>query len=238
MSRIFKEEEYAVRRNEILDVAQRLVYTRGYEQMTVQDILDELEISKGAFYHYFDSKQELLEVLVERMMDEGLKVISPIIEDPDLPALEKLQRYFHVAGRWKTSRKDFVLALMEIWYHDHNAIVRQKVFNAALQHIPPLFNQIIRQGVAEGIFNPAYPDEVGELILAMMISFGDTYAQLIIKSAPTEETLRRVMQRIAALNDAIERILGTPPGSLELVDEDTMREWVMVPKGVASRAEP
>ena len=44
---------HAVRRNEILDVAQRLIYTKGYEQMTIQDILDGLQISKGAFYHYF-----------------------------------------------------------------------------------------------------------------------------------------------------------------------------------------
>ena len=61
MARSVNEKEYAVKRNEILDVAQRFVYTRGYEQMSIQDILDELHISKGAFYHYFDSKQALLE---------------------------------------------------------------------------------------------------------------------------------------------------------------------------------
>ncbi len=54
MARIVKE--YSVRRNEILDAARQLVYTKGYEQMTIQDILDYLQISKGAFYHYFDSK--------------------------------------------------------------------------------------------------------------------------------------------------------------------------------------
>ena len=71
MARIVKEQAYAVKRNEILDVAQRLVYTKGYEQMTIQDILDGLPISKGAFYHYFDSKQALLEALIERMLKEA-----------------------------------------------------------------------------------------------------------------------------------------------------------------------
>ena len=65
MARIVKEEEYVEKRNEILAVAQRLVYTKGYEQMTIQDMLDELQISKGAFYHYFGSKQALLEALIE-----------------------------------------------------------------------------------------------------------------------------------------------------------------------------
>ena len=49
-------KEPSERRNDILDAARRLIYTKGYEQMTIQDILDELGISKGAFYHYFDSK--------------------------------------------------------------------------------------------------------------------------------------------------------------------------------------
>lgn len=47
MARIVKEKAYAVKRNEILEAAQRLVYTKGYEQMTIQDILDSLQISKG-----------------------------------------------------------------------------------------------------------------------------------------------------------------------------------------------
>ena len=56
MARILKEEEHTAKRNEILDAALQLVYSKGYEKMTIQDILDQLQISKGAFYHYFDSK--------------------------------------------------------------------------------------------------------------------------------------------------------------------------------------
>ena len=93
MARSVNEKEYALKRNQILDVTQRLVYTKGYEQMAIQDILGELQISKGAFYHYFDSKPALLEALVERMGQEALDLIRPIVEDPNLPALEKLQRF-------------------------------------------------------------------------------------------------------------------------------------------------
>src|SRR6266481_3196300 len=84
MARIVKEEAYAVKRNEILDVAQRLVYTKGYEQMTIQDILDELQISKGAFYHYFDSKQALLEAVIERIGEEAEPLVLSIVDDPEL----------------------------------------------------------------------------------------------------------------------------------------------------------
>ena len=126
MPRVVKENEYAVKRNEILDVAQRLVYTTGYEQMSVQDILDELKISKGAFYHYFDSKLALLDGLVDRMMDEAEQVLQPIVEAGDLPAIEKLQRYFAAGSRWKVSRKSFMLDLLRVWYTDSNSLVRSE----------------------------------------------------------------------------------------------------------------
>src|SRR5512135_943879 len=126
MARTVKEETYAVKRNEILDTAQRLVYTKGYEQMSIQDILNELKISKGAFYHYFDSKQALLEALIDRMRQEAEPIILPIINDPDLPALDKLHRFFDTSARWKTARKDYILSLTRVWYADDNAVVRQK----------------------------------------------------------------------------------------------------------------
>ena len=99
MARIVKEEEYTARRNEILDVALQLVYSKGYDKMTIQDILDQLHMSKGAFYHYFDSKVAVLEAVVERMVIEQVEpLLLAAVHDPRLTALEKLQRYFARIG--------------------------------------------------------------------------------------------------------------------------------------------
>ena len=84
MARIVNKEEYEMRRNEILDAALRLVYTKGYEQMSIQDILAEVHISKGAFYHYFDSKQALLEAMIERMARQVIQLLVPIVQDEHL----------------------------------------------------------------------------------------------------------------------------------------------------------
>src|SRR5438094_1115656 len=88
MTRIVKEP--VVRRNEILDVAERLLATKGYEQMAIRDIVDELQIAKGTVYHYFDSKQALLMALVERMGEKVERLVLPIIDDRQLAALDKL----------------------------------------------------------------------------------------------------------------------------------------------------
>jgi AcrR family transcriptional regulator len=231
MARIIKEEAYIVKRNEILDVAQRLVYTKGYEQMTIQDMLDELQISKGAFYHYFDSKQALLEALIERMLEEVEQLLPPIVHDPHLPALEKLQRFFPMLARWKTARKTFFLALMRVWYTDDNAIVRQKVLATGIKRITPLLTSIIRQGIQEGILTTPYPDQVGEIVLSIGLNLSDTLAVLLLSCEPNHDVLQRMENTVAAYTDALERVLGAPTGSLHLVDAETLKEWVVSPEG-------
>jgi TetR/AcrR family transcriptional repressor of nem operon len=223
MARIVKAP--TARRNEILDVAQRLIYTKGYEQMTIQDILDSLQISKGAFYHYFDSKQALLEAMIERMLQEVEQILLPILNDRELPALEKLHRFFATANHWKTARKDFFLALLQVWYRDDNAIVRQKLRATGATWLAPWLSTIIRQGVQEGILTTSYPDRVGEVILALVMELGETLGRLLLSFKPEHDDLLRIEDTVAVYTDALERVLGTPKGSLQIIDSETLKAW-------------
>ena len=229
MARIVKEEEYAEKRNAILDVAQRLIYTRGYEQMTIQDILDDLQISKGAFYHYFDSKQALLEALVERIGVGALQLILPIVHDPELPALDKFQRYLDTLNQWKVGQKAFFLALLRVWFTDDNAIVRQKLRATAIREVAPLLSEIIRQGIQEGVMTAIYPDQVGELIMSLAQDAGETIGALLLWFDPERDDMQRVERTVAVYTEAFERVLGVPAGSLTLVDDQTLKEWFASP---------
>jgi AcrR family transcriptional regulator len=225
MARSVNEKEYALKRNQILDVTQRLVYTKGYEQMAIQDILDELRISKGAFYHYFDSKPALLEALIERIAQEALQLLNPIVQDSHLPALEKLQRFFDTAVRWKTARKTFMLELLRVWYDDHNAIVRQKMLAMSSKHTLPLLTEIFHQGIREGVLNIPFPDQIGVVLLSFIQGIGDAFAELLLAREPQGDELQRAERLIAAYNNALERVLGAPAGSLHLMDTESLKEW-------------
>jgi TetR/AcrR family transcriptional repressor of nem operon len=227
MARIVKE--HAVRRSEILDVAQRLIYTKGYEQMTIQDMLDNLQISKGAFYHYFDSKQALLETIIERMQKEVEQLLLPIVQDPVLPPLEKLQRFFDTLNRWKTAQKAFFLALLRVWYADDNAIVRQKVRAASVKWLTPWLSVIIRQGIQEGVLTTSYPEQVGEVVLSLVLDLGETLGGLLLLFEPERTDLHSIESIVAAYTDALERTLGAPGGSLHLTDAETLKEWFFSP---------
>ena len=225
MARIVKQEEYDLRRNKILDTAQRLVYTKGYEQMSIQDILAEVQISKGAFYHYFTSKQALLEALISRMADQGMQVMAPIMQDDTLPATEKLLRAFDSASRWKTARKDYLLSLVKIWYADENAILRLKSQAAVISLVTPLLTDIIRQGIDEGVFHTHYPEQSCELVFTMLLSMGESMIKLLIQPEPNPQVLHYLQLLTASYQEAMERILGANPGSLPLFDPSLLKEW-------------
>ncbi len=231
MPRVVKEHEYLSKRNEILDAGRRLVETKGYEPMTIQDILDEAHISRGAFYHYFDSKQALLEGIVDRMFDIAEDLIAPIIDDPQRPALAKFQKLFADLGRWKTEQKSFVLALLRVWYTDDNALLRHKVRRAMVRRVGPALAIIVAQGMQEGVFTAAYPDEVGEVALSLLQDLSDSLAGLLLTCHPAQDNLPRIERLVATYTDALERVLGAASGSLQIVDALTLREWAELVKG-------
>ena len=225
MARKVREEDYTGKRNEILDAAQKLIYTRGYEQMTIQGILDEVRISKGAFYHYFDSKQALLQEMIDRMFDDGEALLRPIVENPDMNALEKLQCYFAEAGRWKTAQMDLLMELLRVWYMDENAIVRGKIFLQGLKRVAPVLSQIFLQGLQEGSMSTGYPEEVGEGVMGLVEGLGETYARRLLSTDPGDNDLGQIRRITNAYQEAIERTLGTPKGCLSLVDDEMMAAW-------------
>lgn len=231
MARTVNEQDHALKRSEILDVARRLVYTKGYDQMAIQDILHALKISKGAFYHYFGSKQDLLTALVDRMQQEAEERFFPILQDPHVPALVKLQHFFDTTTRWKMDQKQYLIALLRVWYADENALVRQRAQATMSRSLSPLFESLVQQGVREGVLTNQFPAQIGPIVIALFLSLGEAFARLVFAPEPHPDLLARGEQLVAASTDAIERVLGAPAGSLRLIDPAIVREWLQYVTG-------
>jgi AcrR family transcriptional regulator len=225
MPRTVNIETHKVRRDAFLDVAQRLIETKGYEQMSIQDVLDELETSRGALYHYFDSKQALLDGVVDRFADRGMSAVAPIMADPDLPALRKLERVLGGIASFKAEQKQLVLAIMEVWNSDGNALVREKVRRLSAIWLGPLLSAIIRQGIDEGVVTSDSPDETARVLVYLMQGYQELAGELFRDRLAGTIGFEVVLRTYAAFTDAFERILGVPHGSVTLVNESTLRYW-------------
>src|SRR6202165_5143419 len=225
MARTVNATLHTVRRGAFLDVAQPLVQTKGYEAMSIQDVLDELEASKGAFYHYFDSKQALLEAVVERFADGAMASLAPVLDDPELPALTKLETVFAGIASLKAEQKDLMLAIIEVWNSDGNAIVREKVRRLSERIMIPLFSAVVQQGLNAGTVHADSPDQTAAVLVSLMLGFQQKATDLFIARQSGAIPFDVVQRSVAAHTQAFERILGIPKGSLTLTDEKTLRFW-------------
>lgn len=225
MARIVKEDDYNAKRNQILDIALNLIYSKGYEAMSIQDILYGLQISKGAFYHYFVSKQALLEALIDRTGREAAQRLQPIVEDTKLSALQKFHRYFELSIGWKTNQKDLLLQILPVWRSDENAIFRQRMMDTSIKETPKFFEPIIRQGMEENVFTTRFPEQVAIIISALALSIADVITDLWLTSDPESSLPERLQTTLDAYFDSIERILGAPSGSLKVFGADVFMDW-------------
>ena len=228
MARILKEEEYNAKRNKILDFAQRLVYSKGYAHITIQDILDGLKISRGALYHYFDSKDALLEALVDRMGLAAVEGFLPILQNPHLTAIQKFRRYFEASVQWKSAGKAVILGMLRNWYANDNTNIRQKMSVRSIKGTASMLEPMIRQGMEEGVFSTRYPEQVAETIAGIAYGMGDSIVGLMISSESDQSSLQKIGVLLEAYFDTIERILGAPAGLLKAFDAQVFEEWLEV----------
>ncbi len=223
--RALNPKKHAAKRDEFIEAGQRLIQARGYEQFSIEDLLADVGASKGAFYHYFDSKQALLTAVIDRMVDAGLEIVQQVVEDPALSAVEKLQRYFSGIGSFKTERADFVLQLMKVWYSDDNAITRERFRKLLIRRVTPQVARIIRQGVAEGSFTLAEPDQMARVVLSLILDATDEAGELWFAAVDGTTDYPSVRRRFDTYTTALQRLLGVPPGAFELIDDKVLAFW-------------
>lgn len=225
MARTLNPAVHTVRREAFVDAAQRLIQLTGYEQMSIQDLLDELEASRGAFYHYFDSKEALLEAVIDRMVDAAIVAAAPIVDDPGRSAVRKIEGIFAGIQSFKAERKQLVLAILEMWISDHNAVVREKLRRTTVSRLAPLLATVIEQGNREGLFHTGSPDHAARVLVGLIQSFGDAATELLVARQAQAIGFEDVVRAVEANTEACERILGLPAGSLTLIDDAALRFW-------------
>jgi Transcriptional regulator len=225
MARTRNPETHAVRRDAFVDVGQRLIQLKGYEAFSVQDVIDEVGASKGAFYHYFGSKLDLLEAVVERMADQATAAWQPVLAAQGLSAGERLEGVFRTVAQVKAERRELVLAIIDAWLSDDNAVVREKLRRLVAARMTPLLTDIVRQGVADGDFTPSDPSATAQVLVSLIQATQELAMQLYVDCHAGAISVDDVIRVFGSYTEALERILGARIGSIVLTDAQTLRMW-------------
>src|SRR5438876_3028596 len=175
MPRVIKHPE--LRREELLNHAQALFLTHGYDKASLNDVIAAAGISKGAFYHYFPSKEALLEALAERFAKQALSGVQDILADPALDPLGRLNALLAKSRQAKIETAAEAWALFDTLFRPENLVLFHRINLAASASFSPLLVEIIRQGVEEGTFRTFDPEGVADIVMQFGMATHDVIAK-------------------------------------------------------------
>ncbi|EIV05095.1 transcriptional regulator, TetR family [Mycobacteroides abscessus subsp. bolletii 2B-0307] len=220
-----------LRRTELLDLAMTLFLERGYERVSLNDLIATSGMSKGAFYHYFSSKEALVSALAARSADQAFEALRPVFEEQGKGALERLNSGLRAGYEVKMAlgAPESIGAMASMMRPENQSLLR-RISAIWEDRFRPVLTEVIAQGVAEGVFDTFDPEGVGDMIQALAATMGTAVQRII--AAPDARARAQAIdaavlrQRLYGI--ATDRILGLPDGTIEVLDRDQIEALVAV----------
>lgn len=203
MSRIRKDHDS--RLTEILDESEKLFFIKGYEETTVNDILDAVGIGKGTFYHYFKSKEEVMDAITDRMVGLIVEKISVIANDSSQSAHDRMKLMLMYMNINDGANRPII----EEIHKPSNAKMHGKVCTKIEEVISPILAKVVEEGVAEGVYHTDYPLETIEGMIIL--------SNYMVGIATPLLDFERIIKRVHALVKIIELSLGAETGSFDFL---------------------
>jgi AcrR family transcriptional regulator len=200
------------KKRELLTIAEKLFLKKGYELTSIDDVLKESGISKGGFYHYFKSKDEILSESINNIIEESIKYLQPIVDDERLNALEKFKLFMIKKSEFQSTKIDYAKLLAKLMQSD---ITQYKYSLIMSQKMVEPFAKIIEQGVKEGVFAVEYPRETADILIRTVNS--------VVQSASYDEYINdetKHRRYLLSLRAVIARTLGISQQEFSIYDED------------------
>jgi AcrR family transcriptional regulator len=193
--RIVKNPEE--RKKEIMDTAAQFFMTKGYEETSVNMIVEHLNIAKGTFYYYFKSKEEILGAILEEYLEQLAQQIRLIILNKEMNAYEKLQFVLKNILSSNQEPKHLTQHIED----NKSGKLHQMMDEKFYEKFNPIIVSILKQGIEEGIFKISYPEELTEILLMGVRSYMHIHL-------PRFSDMNYASTKIAALEELFNKILS------------------------------
>jgi len=204
-------------KNKIIEAAHLFFSEKGYDKTSVNDIINKLSISKGAFYHYFNSKDEVLDAIILDYAAEAVDMMYEIVYNPALNGLEKYIKMFKEAQTRREKNAERFSFLIQLFLKEDNLLFRHRYTEKILELTKPPFVLILQQGIKEGLFIINHPEETAELIIRLGNIYRTKIAILTLTLKDNPNNLLKIQGIIEFMQDTVERLLGLDSGTLDII---------------------
>lgn len=191
----------------ILDTAERLFTEKGYDRASLQDIMEESGLSKGAIYHHFASKEDIFYSVCDRIGRRNAEILAAVRDDGTLNGLEKLRTIFKVSMHPERQAKMFS---MMPYLLDNAKFLSAEMQSIFREVVPDFMEPILRQGAADGSIHTEHPKELAEA----MILLSDVWVNPIVQPSTPED----IRARCAVYNQLFSGLGITGLLDQELID--------------------
>lgn len=188
------------RKKELIKIAYNLFITKGYENISVDEIIATANIAKGTYYYHFESKEQILEAVINMMIDDSVKKAEKIVES-DLELEEKL--VYTILSLRVTPEEQSVEDTIN---SKENIILHKKVNERIIDEAIPLLSKIVREAKRKGIFK--CDDNIEERVRMTLILSTEMFDHNKVKNS-----------NIIVFIDTLEKIYGANPGSLSFISK-------------------
>jgi AcrR family transcriptional regulator len=187
----------------IVEVATDLFIRNTYERTTIEDILKEWKGSKGSLYYHFESKEEILNAVVEALAEKEEKRIAEAISKDENDAVGMLNLFLAAC----LDRTPQLYDLEAEIYRSGNVTLSYRIAKLYIEKSIPFLEVIMRKGIEEGVFKIEYPAEMMEFALII--------EEFVFKYPMFECGAEKYLRKISAYQSLLELMLGLEKGCLE-----------------------
>ena len=178
-----------IRRAEIMDAAMLLFMEKGYANITTQDIVDKVNISRGLLYYHFKNKEDILYCLVERYSEKLLRDIHVIVNDDDKTAIEKIRAFIDATIISTDNVSAEGTELQKTVDLEENRYMLDKLSHKLIEKLTIYFEKIINQGISEKVFSVKYPSETAEFLMTAYVFVSNNIGIITSKKEPVKDYL-------------------------------------------------
>ena len=198
-------------KEDILDKALEMFSEMGFKKTSINKIVQDLGVSKGAFYHYFESKDELIRELVNRYVDTVVSFPNEMINHPQLCAMEKLNRLIEAFVTYKTLNVEIRQKYRGLANKTDNYEIREMIYADIVEKATVPYVKIFEQGIDEGVFDMDYPKQTAQVWLMSVLSFNST----VSRAVENGQTIDDFEERLRFSENLLERLTGAKKGTVK-----------------------
>ena len=209
------------RKMAFLETALKLFNEKGYEKTTINDIIKTMGVSKGAFYHYFASKEDVIEHISDNYAERVLRMTGQLADRKDLKAVEKINQLFQIVQGYKRSSNQKRRQIKQIFQDEQNLKLERKISKKLRRQMGVSLEKMIREGVENREFRQLNTKEMTEFlqysIQGLNASCEELYYEALAQDPPDMKTFQaQLEEKLRFYEEILAQIFQVPPGTIQL----------------------